>query len=327
VHSVRTRFAPSPTGDLHLGGAWTALASWVLARRASGRSVLRVEDLDAPRVRAGSAARIAEDLRWLGLDWDEGPDVGGMRAPYTQSARSALYQAAVDELARKGLVYACDCSRKEIAEAASAPHGEVGAAGDARPGAVGAETRYPGTCRDKSPSRAFRRDPALRLRVPADAEVAFVDAIHGPVRERVAEVAGDFVLRRGDGLFAYQLAVSVDDWAMGITDVVRGADLLASTARQQLLLLLLGVPERSLPRNWHVPLVVAPGGARLQKRDAPTSIRALAARGVSAESIVGALAQGLGIAPDAAPRSPRALLQITHIAWRTTPWETPAAWA
>lgn len=292
---TRTRFAPSPTGDLHLGGAWTALASWTLARRRRGKTVLRMEDLDRPRVRAGAAERIEDDLAALGLDWDEGPREGGSCAPYTQSERAALYEAALAELARKGLLYPCDCSRKEIAERAaseaSAPHG--------------AELRYPGTCREKSPARAMKRDPALRLRVPEDAEIAFVDGIQGPVRERVADVAGDFVLRRADGMYAYQLAVSIDDWAMGITDVVRGADLLPSTARQLLLVSLVGASWS--PATWHVPLVISTAGDRLAKRAALGTVRDLFAAGVDPRALVGKLAHGLGLADDDRPRAPAEL--------------------
>ena len=209
--AVRTRFAPSPTGDLHLGGAWTALASWVLARREAGGShVLRVEDLDRPRVVAGSEARIEDDLRWLGLDWDG--------EPVRQSERSAAYEEAIAALASQGLVYPCDCSRAEIARAASAPH-------------AGEETVYPGLCRDRDPARAMKRPPSLRIRVP-DAVIAYDDAVAGRVEQNLARDVGDFVLRRGDGIHAYQLAVTVDDLAAGVTDVVRGADLIPSTPRQ-----------------------------------------------------------------------------------------------
>lgn len=310
---TRTRFAPSPTGDLHLGGAWTALASWALARRRGGRTVLRMEDLDRPRVRAGAADRILDDLARLGLDWDEGPREGGSCAPYTQSERDALHEAALAELARKGLVYPCDCSRKEIAERAaseaSAPHGS--------------ELRYPGTCRDKPVHREMKRDPALRLRVPEDAEVAFVDAVQGPVRERVAAAAGDFVLRRADGMFAYQLAVSIDDWAMGITDVVRGADLLPSTARQLLLVSLVGASWS--PTTWHVPLVISAEGERLAKRAALGSIRDLFTAGLSGATILGKLAHGLGLAADDRPRQASDLATGDPApAFRREPWVAPS---
>lgn len=303
---IRTRFAPSPTGDLHLGGAWTALASWVLARARGGRVLLRVEDLDPPRVVAGAAARIAEDLAWLGLDWDEGP--------VFQSGRAAAYDAAIATLSARGLVYPCDCSRQEIARVASAPH-------------AGEESIYPGICRDLDPARPFKRSPALRVRVP-DREVSFDDSWTGTFRQHLARDVGDFVLRRGDGVTAYQLAVAVDDAQMGVTDVVRGVDLLGSTPRQIWLLEVLGLPS---PRYAHVPLVVAADGARLAKRTRGASVRELRAAGFSAEEIVGELAFGLGLAPDASPRTAREVAEIAaHGATRPVsrdPWPLPARFA
>jgi glutamyl-tRNA synthetase len=319
---IRTRFAPSPTGDLHLGGAWTALASWALARRAgAGKDghafVVRIEDLDPPRVVRGSAAQIERDLGWLGLEWDEGPDVPAARAlhaPYAQSERGALYDAALADLARRGLTYPCDCSRAEIARAASAPH-------------PGEETVYPGTCRDRDPARAMKRDPAIRLRVPEGAHVRVDDGALGVIEQDVSRDCGDFVLRRGDGVFAYQLAVVVDDVAMRITDVVRGADLASSTPRQALLARLLGAAP---PRYVHLPLVVASDGARLAKRTGGASVRALREAGIDARAIVGRLAGGLGLAPDGAPRSPGEVLtafRARAIVWPVAPWRVPEEWA
>jgi glutamyl-tRNA synthetase len=244
----------------------------------------------------GSAERILDDLRWLGITWDEGPDVGGPCVPYIQSARAPLYQAALEWLGARGLTYPCDCSRAEIARVASAPH-------------AGEETRYSGTCRDKNPARKMKREPATRLRVTS-ALVRFHDGVAGPQEQDVAEVVGDFVLRRGDGVFAYQLAVTVDDLAMGITDVVRGDDLLASTPRQLLLARLLGARE---PRYWHLPLVVATDGTRLAKRTPGAAVRALREAGVTREEVVRALREGLG-------------LETTPIAWPTRPWPIPASW-
>jgi glutamyl-tRNA synthetase len=321
---IRTRFAPSPTGDLHLGGAWTALASWTLARRRGepgaravqddGRFVLRMEDLDPPRVVRGAAARIEDDLRWLGLDWDEGPGVGGPHAPYTQSERGALYEAALEDLTRRGLTYACDCSRSEIAQAASAPH----------PPPSGEEAVYPGYCRDRG-VRPMKRDPAVRLRVAEGPPVTVVDGALGPITQDLARDVGDFVLRRGDGVFAYQLAVVVDDLAMAITDVVRGADLAASAPRQAHLARLLGGEP---PRYVHLPLVVASDGARLAKRTGGARVRALREAGLRAEAVVGTLAHALGLAPDAAPRTPRAVADLgAPIAWPRAPWRIPAEWA
>ncbi len=236
---MRTRFAPSPTGDLHVGGAWTALASWALARASGGRTVLRVEDIDTPRVVRGSSERILEDLAWLGLDWDEGPGAGGSYAPYTQSERATLYDAKLAELGSAGLTYPCDCSRAEISRVASAPH-----AGD--------EIIYPGTCRDAPRHREMKRSPAIRLRVPEGSRVVFVDLVRGRIEQHVGPSVGDFVLRRGDGVYAYQLVVAVDDAAMKISHVVRADDLLASTARQLLLMDLLGTARERIPVYAHV---------------------------------------------------------------------------
>ena len=303
--TVRTRFAPSPTGDLHLGGAWTALASWVVARRAAGAATLRFEDLDAARVAAGSRARIEEDLRWLGLDWDE--------EPVQQSERAALYESAVTTLAARGLIYPCDCSRAEIARAASAPH-------------EGEEAVYPGFCQDRDPLRAMKRPPALRMRVP-DEVIAYDDGALGPVAQQLARDVGDFVLRRGDGVFAYQLAVVVDDAAMGITDVVRGADLVGSTPRQIALARALGIAS---PRYVHVPLVVGPDGARLEKRTPGATVRALREAGVSAPTIVGVLAHGLGLTSSRDPISAidvaRSSDATAPIAWSRHRWAIPTSW-
>ena len=288
--SYRGRFAPSPTGDLHLGSAAAALFCAAAARRAGGALVLRVEDLDTGRVVAGKAEAIVDDLRWLGITWQEGPDVGGACGPYVQSERRARYEAAIDALAARGLAYLCDCSRAEIARVASAPH-----AGDEGP-------RYPGTCRPHGmTARAFRRPPAVRLAVPEDdrARVAVDDAVLGTLHEHVGEVTGDFVLRRGDGVFAYQLAVVVDDLAMGVTEVVRGADLAASAPRQALLATLLGGAP---PRFVHVPLLLGPEGARLAKRAAGITLRDQRAQGRSgadlARAIARAYAHDLGGAAD-----------------------------
>jgi len=300
---VRTRFAPSPTGDLHLGGAWTALASWRLARAAGGAAVLRVEDIDTPRVVCGSTSRITEDLAWLGLDWDESPALGGMHAPYTQSERLPIYDDALDALARLGLVYPCDCSRAEISRVASAPH-------------AGEDLIYPGTCRDAPKRREMKRSPALRLRVPDHATVTFDDLACGRVEQHVEASVGDFVLRRGDGVYAYQLVVAVDDAAMRISHVVRAEDLLASTARQILLMRLLGVAEAHIPRYAHVPMVVASDGERLAKRAGSATLRALRERGITAEEIRQTLGAALG-----------AVTGVEDPAtWRRDPWPILAAW-
>lgn len=268
----RGRFAPSPTGDLHLGSAAAALVAWLSARTAGGALVLRVEDIDGPRIVAGSEARQLDDLRWLGLDWDEGP--------FRQSERTAHYETALAVLSRQGLVYRCDCSRAEIARVASAPH-----AGDEGP-------RYPGTCRGFGMAeRAWKRPPAIRLAVPPG-EVVVDDALAGAFRQDVAATVGDVVLRRGDGIWAYQLAVVVDDLAMGITEVVRGVDLLPSAPRQVLLARLLG---GAAPAFAHVPLVVATDGTRLAKRAPGVTLRDLRARGASPSDVLAILTRTLGL--------------------------------
>ncbi len=313
--SVRGRFAPSPTGDLHLGNARTALLAWVSARAQGGSFVLRMEDLDKPRERPGAAERILRSLRWLGLDWDEGPDVGGPFAPYVQSERYALYEAAVEKLLAEGKAFTCWCSRAEVA-AASAPH-----AGEEGP-------RYPGTCREPDEERAAARRaqgriPSVRFRVP-DHPIAFDDGIHGPQCIDVREQVGDFVIRRADGVAAYQLAVVVDDAAMEITEVVRGDDLLSSTPRQILLFEALGLP---VPKFLHLPLVVGPDGQRLAKRHGAPSLTELMERGEDPRAVAGLLAQLSGLAkpgerlhprelvarwdPQAIGRAPAALIQPT----------------
>jgi glutamyl-tRNA synthetase len=290
---IRGRFAPSPTGPLHLGNARTALLSWLAARSAGGRYLMRVEDLDGPRVRPGLEERILAELAWLGLDWDEGPDVGGPAGPYRQSERSALYAAALDRLRAEGQVYPCFCSRAEIAAASQAPHGPA----DEGP-------RYPGTCALLSAGevdrRAATRRPAWRFRV-APGTVSFTDGVHGPQAADVRAATGDFVVARADGIAAYQLAVVVDDAAMGVTDVVRGDDLLPSTARQLLLYRALSLAP---PRFAHVPLVVGEDGARLAKRHGALSLGELRERGADPQAIVALLASlsGLVCGPRASPR-------------------------
>jgi glutamyl-tRNA synthetase len=305
VTRVRTRFAPSPTGELHLGGAWTALASWVIARRARGTFVLRIEDLDAGRVTASSEESLKADLGWLGLDWDE--------EPVRQSERTHLYEEALASLVRAGLVYPCDCSRAEIAMAVAAPH-------------AGEEVVYPGACRRADPTRRLKRPPALRIVVPSTT-VGYEDLIAGSVSQTLDRDVGDFVLRRGDGAFAYQLAVVVDDLALQITDVVRGADLVASTPRQIWLARLLGGQP---PRYAHVPLVVAPDGARLEKRTFGATVRELREAGLSPEHVVGELAHGLGLSPRPTPFTAAEIVELgAENPWGSFPresWRMPESW-
>ena len=292
-----------------MGSASTALASFVTATRAGGVNVLRVEDIDTPRVVRGAAARIAEDLQWLGIGWDEGPDAGGAYEPYVQSARIGDYARAIDALRARGMVYPCDCSRAEIAARtteASAPHGD--------------ELVYPGTCRELSHAREMKRPPSLRLRIPAGSVVTFDDGVAGTVTSSVSAQCGDIVLQRGDGLYAYHLAVSVDDLAMKITDVVRGRDLLSSTARQILLMRLLGARDDEIPRYSHVPLVLGRDGERLAKRDPRVVVRELRAAGVAPEAILGMLAKGLGIVPDSSPRSALEIARVAALPFAREPF-------
>ena len=299
------RFAPSPSGRIHLGNILCSLLAWLSVRQKDGRVVLRIEDLDTARCPRKYADQMEDDLRWLGLDWDEGPTVGGENGSYYQSERTALYQQALEKLENMGLVYPCFCTRAEL-HAASAPHREDG------------QVIYAGTCRDltaeEAAERAAKRSPALRLRVPNE-DVSFIDGHMGLYRENLARDCGDFLLRRSDGMFAYQLAVVVDDAAMGVTEVVRGADLLDSTPRQQLLYRLLDLPA---PEFIHFPLLLSHDGRRLSKRNADAGLDVL--RGHCApEEVLGKLAYLAGFNPSAEPKSACQLL--ADFDWDKVPTE------
>jgi glutamyl-tRNA synthetase len=263
-----TRFAPSPTGALHLGNARTALFSWLAARSSGGRFVLRVEDTDASRSDEAHLEQQLADLRWLGLDWDEGPDVGGPHAPYRQSERGDRYAAALDELAARGLTYPCFCTPEELQFSRKAQL------------AAGRPPRYARTCAGLDAAAVASRvaagaRPAIRFRVPDGRAVEFVDAVHGPQRFASDDI-GDFVVRRADGSVSFFMGNALDDADMGITRVVRGDDHLANTPRQLLLLEALG---RRRPDYAHLPLLLAPGGAPLSKREGAASLGDLRAQG------------------------------------------------
>jgi glutamyl-tRNA synthetase len=287
TRSVTGRLAPSPTGALHLGNARTFLIAWLSVRSRGGTVLLRIEDIDGPRVKAGAEAQAIEDLRWLGLDWDG--------EPVRQSERLDCYAAAAERLLAAGLAYPCVCTRKEVEDAASAPH----ESGDDGP-------VYPGTCRGRFATMAAAmaatgRAAALRFCVDVTA-VPFADRRAGP---QVGAVRGDFVVQKRDGGPAYQLAVVVDDAAQGVTEVLRADDLLPSTPRQLLLYRALALRE---PVFCHVPLVTGPDGLRLAKRHGDTSLRFLREQGVAAEALCGYLAFLCGLRPRGARCRPAELL-------------------
>lgn len=276
-----TRLAPSPTGTLHLGNALSFLVNWALARREGWRVVLRLEDLDAGRVRAGAGDEAIAILRWLGIDWDEGP--------VYQSHDLAPYSLALESLKQRGLIYPCTATRKQIAQALSAPH-----EGDQ-------ETRYPGLNRPAAGRYvADANEPGLldddnyawRLIVP-DGEISFQDELRGKMSIDVQQQVGDFAVATKAGLPAYQLAVVVDDAHQGVTDVIRGDDLIASTPRQVLLYRMLGLGPP--PRYWHLPLVHGVDGVRMAKRDNIYRLTTYMDQGVPGERVVGLLAGWSGL--------------------------------
>ncbi len=273
---MRGRFAPSPTGRLHLGNARTAFLAWLQARAAGGSFLVRIEDLDRARSRTEYVDDLLRDLEYLGLTWDE--------EPIFQSRRASSYQAALADLRKLGRTYECFCSRAEIARAASAPQG---ADDDGPP--------YPGTCarleEASAAARRRQRTPAWRFRVRPGV-VELVDRVRGPFRQDVASAVGDFVVQRNDGVASYQLAVVVDDAQSGISDVLRGDDLLASTPRQ---LQLYEALSLSAPAFAHVPLLVEPNGQRLAKRQGFFAITELRLRRLPAERVIGLLASWSGL--------------------------------
>ncbi|WP_300253457.1 tRNA glutamyl-Q(34) synthetase GluQRS [uncultured Subdoligranulum sp.] len=282
------RYAPSPSGRMHLGNLLCCLLAWLSAKSKGGQVLLRIEDLDAARCPRRYADAIVDDLAWLGLAAD------GPQPPVYQSERAAVYQQFYDKLAAKGLVYPCFCSRSQL-HAASAPHRSDG------------QVVYPGTCRGLTPEeiaeKARRKAPAWRVRVP-DEEIAFTDGHLGPYAENLARDCGDFYLRRADGVFAYQLAVVVDDALMGVTEVVRGADLLSSTPRQLWLYRELGLQA---PQFYHLPLLLDHEGRRLSQRGGGQGLGKLRAR-YTPQEIVGRLAFACGLQDAPRPAAPQDLV-------------------
>ncbi len=272
--NYRGRLAPSPTGYLHLGHARTFWIARQRARTQGGTLILRNDDIDAQRFKLEFVGAMIEDLHWFGFKWSEGPDCGGPLGPYSQSDRTRFYRAALDQLRTGGFIYPCTCSRKDIAAAARAPH----AADDDEP-------IYPGTCRSKSPS-TIHSPPSTRFnwrfRVTDSETISFHDENLGPQAFVAGKDFGDFVVWRHDDVPAYQLSVVVDDAAMQITEVVRGEDLLKSTARQLLLYRALGL---AAPRFFHCPLMTDKTGVRLAKRHDALSLRKLRENGVTPDNL------------------------------------------
>lgn len=286
------RFAPSPTGRMHAGNIYAALSAWLVAKSQGGTIVLRIEDLDRDRSKAEYISAVQRDFELLGLTWDHGP--------FFQHDRDEAYLEAFIALERRGLVYPCFCTRADL-HAASAPH-------------RGEKFVYPGTCRgltaEQIAVKSVRRAPAQRLRVPDDT-YSFEDMVQGRYKQNLAHDCGDFLIRRADQAFAYQLAVVVDDAAQGVTSIVRGVDLLCSTPQQLYLQELLGLDH---PRYAHIPLLVAEKNRRLSKRDHDAGIEELLARFKTPEAIIGHIAGICGLAPTCDPATPEQLLATFDVA-------------
>ena len=282
------RFAPTPSGRMHLGNVFAALMAWLAVRSQDGTMVLRMEDLDRERTKPEYAATLRQDLAWLGLDYD-------LETP-PQSTRTSVYEKYFQLLQEKGLLYPCYCTRNQL-HSVNAPHLSDGT------------YLYPGTCRNLTPQERSQisRPPAWRIQVP-DLTWQLTDRIQGAYQENLVTDCGDFILRRWDGAFVYQLAVTVDDGESGVTQVVRGVDLLSSAPRQMYLQTLFGFPH---PEYAHVPLLVAPDGRRLSKRDKDMDLGYLQQR-LTPEQLLGILAHAAGILPTATPISAQELVDEFH---------------
>jgi glutamyl-tRNA synthetase len=275
---VTTRFAPSPTGSLHLGNARTALFCYLWARKTRGRFILRVEDTDAERSRLRFRDQLIADLRWLGLDWDEGPDIGGPSAPYSQAERGDYYRSLYAQLEASGRAYPCYCTAEELELSRKLQR------------MSGRPPRYAGTCRGLTAAQRAEREarglkPALRFAVAGDEIVEFIDAVHGPQRFASSDI-GDFIIRREDGTAAFFFCNAVDDSAMGVTQVLRGDDHLTNTPRQLMLLDALGMRR---PAYGHVGLLVGEDGAPLSKRHGSTSVHEFRERGFLSVAVLNQL--------------------------------------
>lgn len=282
---MRGRYAPSPTGLLHLGNARTALVAWLQARKQNSSFVLRIEDLDSARCKAEFTQANLEELKWLGFDWDEGPDSGGRFAPYLQSERFNLYEKALEKLKQQGHIFECFLSRKDLRELASAPHGKM-------PHYGLAERRINEKLKEQ---KRAQKEPSLRFKVNTSS-VSFSDGFMGLQSFEL----GDFIVKRADGEWAYQLAVVIDDIAMKIKEVVRGSDLLESSAAQ---LLLYEAFNADAPRFFHIPLLNDEAGERLSKRKGSLTLASLKSEGVRPEAVLGLLALSLGLVEKLEPVS------------------------
>lgn len=286
---IRSRFAPSPTGRMHLGNLWIAFLNWLWTRQRGGKIILRMEDIDRDRCRKEYEEGILEDLSWMGLDFDEGPKGIYSYGPAVQSRRYDIYDSILSAMEKKGHIYPCYCSRSRIHQVLSAPH-----EGEARP-------VYDGHCRNLPPEEreSMTKNPCWRVRME-ESTISFTDLFYGTITRTLKAGADDFVVRRADGLVAYQLAVSIDDGEMGITHVFRGNDLLDSTLGQAWLIQKLGY---QVPAYGHLPLLVDTRGIRLSKRQKGITVRELRNRGLRPEDLIGLLLHLAGGLPELRPVS------------------------
>ncbi|WP_440232792.1 tRNA glutamyl-Q(34) synthetase GluQRS [Dialister succinatiphilus] len=286
---IRSRFAPSPTGRMHLGNLWIAFLNWLWTRQRGGKIILRMEDIDRDRCRKEYEEGILEDLSWMGLDFDEGPEGIYSYGPVVQSRRYDIYDSILSAMEKKGHIYPCYCSRSRIHQVLSAPH-----EGEARP-------VYDGHCRNLTPKEreSMTKNPCWRVRME-ESTISFTDLFYGTITRTLKAGADDFVVRRADGLVAYQLAVSIDDGEMGITHVFRGNDLLDSTPGQAWLIQKLGY---QVPAYGHLPLLVDTRGIRLSKRQKGITVRELRNRGLRPEDLTGLLLHLAGGLPELRPVS------------------------